>query len=155
MSDSPAAENPRPADPALPGAGRPRLALPAAGPGSLAPTGRRIAAIVVDSLASAFIAGLFVHRKGLPGLAAHLPGTWSLIPFAIDYVVGMMLAGQTLGMRLLNLRVVRTDRPSARIDAGRAIIRTVLLMIFIPAIILDKDHRGLHERVTDTVVVQG
>lgn len=86
-------------------------------------------------------------------MANHLPGAWSLIPFAIDYLVGLMLGGQTLGMRLLSIRVVRTDR-DAPIGIWRCVVRTVLLLLLIPALIFDKKNRGLHERVTDTAVVR-
>ena len=103
-------------------------------------------------MASTLIAGLFVHRPDLPGVAGHLPGTWSLIPLAVDYVVGLALAGQTLGMRMLSLRVVRTDR-TARVGPGRAIVRTALLVMLVPALVMDRAHRGLHDRVTDTAVV--
>jgi uncharacterized RDD family membrane protein YckC len=77
---------------------------------------------------------------------------WSLVPFAIDYIVGLTLGGQTLGMRLVSVRVTRIDRP-ASVGFVRAVIRTVLLMLFIPAVIVDKHNRGLHDRLTDTAVV--
>ena len=112
-----------------------------------------MAAFLVDSLASALIAGLLVRSLGLPGAAAgQLPGLWSLVPLAIDYVVGLSLVGQTLGMRLLSLRVIRTDQP-VPVGLARASIRTVLLIVLIPALIFDKASRGLHDRVSDTVVV--
>ena len=40
------------------------LGLPAAGPGSLAPTGARLLAFVVDALASGLVAALFVPHHG-------------------------------------------------------------------------------------------
>ena len=125
--------------------------FPADGPGSVASIGRRLAAFAVDAVASAFIAGLFV-RPDLPGLAGHLPGAWSLIPLSFDYVLGLVLAGQTLGMRLLAVRVIRTDR-SAPVGLGRTVVRTALLVLLVPAVVVDRSHRGLHDRVTDTAVV--
>jgi uncharacterized RDD family membrane protein YckC len=88
----------------------------------------------------------------MSGVAAHLPGYWSLAPLALDYLVGLTLVGQTLGMRLLSLRVIRTDRP-VPIGLARAASRTFLLFLFIPALVFDRDNRGLHDRVSDTVVV--
>lgn len=93
-----------------------------------------------------------MHRPDLPGLAGHLPGAWSLIPLAVDYVLGLVLAGQSLGMRLLALRVVRVDR-DAPVGVTRAVVRTGLLMLGVPALVYDRAHRGLHDRVTDTAVV--
>ena len=129
-----------------------RLGLPAEGRGSLAPTGARLGAFLVDSLASALVAGLFV--RVISPHHSHLPGSWSLIPFAIDYVVGLLVAGRTLGMNLFGLRLVRVDQ-DAPVGPGRAVVRTALLMLFIPALVFDRDNRGLHDRVTDTAVVRG
>jgi uncharacterized RDD family membrane protein YckC len=130
-----------------------RLGLPASGPGSLVAVGPRLAAFALDCVASALVAGLFVRAADAPGAAGHLPGSWSLVPFALDYLFGLTLAGRTLGMYLLGLRVVRVDR-SAPIDPWRALVRTVLLSALVPAVIFDHDNRGLHDRLTDTAVVR-
>ena len=129
-----------------------RIGLPAAGRGSLAPVGLRLGAYVVDALASALVAALFVHRSG-SGAAGRLPGTWSLVPFAIDYVVGMLVAGRTLGMYLFGLRIIRVSRNVA-VDPLRALGRTALLLMFVPALVFDRDNRGMHDRLTDTAVVR-
>ena len=128
------------------------LGLPAAGPGSLAPTGLRLLAFLVDALASALVAALFMPHHG--GSFAHrLPGSWSLIPLVVDYVVGIVIAGRTLGMYLFGLRVSRTDRP-ARVGLWRAALRTALLCLLVPALVFDRDGRGLHDRFADTAVVR-
>ncbi len=131
-----------------------QLGLPEQGPGSLATTGQRLGAFVVDALASGLVAGLFVQATAGGGAAGHLPGSWSLIPFAIDYVVGTLVAGRTLGMYLFGLRLVRIDRGAA-VDPLRALVRTGLLLLLLPAVIWDRDGRGLHDRFTDTAVVRG
>jgi uncharacterized RDD family membrane protein YckC len=112
-------------------------------------------AFLVDSLASGLVAALFVSRTGHSGgsVSGRLPGAWSLIPFAIDYIVGTLVAGRTLGMYLFGLRIVRVDHTVA-VDPGRAVIRTVLLSLLLPALIFDRDGRGLHDRLTDTAVVR-
>jgi uncharacterized RDD family membrane protein YckC len=127
-----------------------QLGLPESGPGSLAPLGPRLGAFLIDALASALIAGLFAPRHDKTG---HLPGTWSLIPFAVDYVVGILVAGRTVGMYPFKLRVIRVDR-SAAVDPFRAIFRTALLVLGVPAILMDRDGRGLHDRFTQTAVVR-
>ena len=130
-----------------------KLGLPESGPGSLAPFGPRLGAFLVDALASALIAGLFVQSAHRHGATGHLPGTWSLIPFALDYVVGLLVAGRTIGMYLVKVRVIRVDRTVA-VDPFRAIARTALLAIGIPAVLMDRDGRGLHDRFTQTAVVR-
>lgn len=130
-----------------------RLGLPAEGRGSLAPVGARLGAFAVDAVASAFVAGLFtVGRHG--GSGGHLPGSWSLIPLALDYVLGILFAGRTLGMVPFGIRVVRVDRDVA-VGPVRAVARTALLMLLVPALIWDRDNRGIHDRATETAVVRG
>jgi uncharacterized RDD family membrane protein YckC len=131
-----------------------RLGLPEAGRASLAPAGSRIGAWLVDALASALVAALFTSHGSHRDVADRLPGYWSLIPFALDYVFGMLFAGRTLGMYLFGLRVIRVDRDEA-VNPWRALLRTLLLMLLVPAVVFDKDGRGLHDRYTDTAVVRG
>jgi len=135
-----------------------RLGLPEDGQASLAPASSRLLALAVDLIASTLIAALFVaaihhgHRDN--DLASRLPGSWSLIPLFVDYVLGMLLAGQTLGMRLFRLRIIRVDNQYEPVNPWRAVVRTVLLFLFIPALVWDKDGRGLHDRYSDTAVVR-
>lgn len=173
MSDASGANHEQPAAPADPNAVRSavnapqagpqafrgeRLGLPASGPASLASAGARVGAFVLDSIASTLIAALFVQalhrgRSGHHDFAGRLPGYWSLLPFAVDYVLGMLVAGRTLGMYLFGLRIIRVDRAEA-VNPWRAIVRTALLMLLVPAVVFDKDGRGLHDRYTDTAVVR-
>lgn len=146
---------PRPAGPPAPHVRGQALGLPEHGRGSLAPFGRRAAAFAVDALLSALVASLFVAADpDLPGLAGRLPGWWSVIPLSVMYVAGMLLVGKTLGQHLLGLRIIRVDRVAA-VNPWRAIVRTALLVILIPAVIVDKDGRGMHDRLTDTAVIIG
>lgn len=128
------------------------LGLPLQGPGSLAPTGRRLLAFLIDAVGCALIAALFVHHPGETGVAARAPGIWSLIPFAVDYIGGMLLLGRTVGMRLTGLRIIRVDAHLA-VNPWRAVVRTALLALLIPALVFDRDGRGFHDRLTDTAVI--
>jgi uncharacterized RDD family membrane protein YckC len=121
------------------------LGLPADGPGSLASFGSRVIAFLVDALGSALVAGLFT--------APHLPGNWSLAAFAGVTVVTLIAFGQTPGMRLLGLRLAH-PRPGERLTPWRAVVRTALLCLLVPALLVDADGRGLHDRLTDTGVVR-
>jgi uncharacterized RDD family membrane protein YckC len=131
------------------------IGLPESGSGALATTGVRLGAFVVDALASTLVAALFVHPHGAhQHWSDHLPGSWSLIPLAVDYLVGCLVAGRTLGMYLFGLRLTRVDSPSTRLGAGQVLLRTFLLFLFVPAVVFDRDGRGMHDRFTDTAVVR-
>jgi uncharacterized RDD family membrane protein YckC len=121
------------------------LGLPAEGPGSLAGFGRRAVAYLVDAFASALIAGLVT--------APEAPRLWSLLSFGLITVVFLLLTGQTPGMRLLGLRLAH-PRPGERLALWRAVVRTALLMLLVPALVVDSNGRGLHDRLTDTAVVR-
>ena len=98
-----------------------QLGLPEGGRGSLAPTGARLLAFLVDAFASGSRRRA-VRPPPRGTLADRLPGSWSLIPFAVDYVVGTLVAGRTIGMYLTGLRLVRVSRQVA-VDPLRAIGR--------------------------------
>jgi uncharacterized RDD family membrane protein YckC len=121
------------------------LGLPATGPGSLAGFGRRAVAYLVDAVAAALIAGLVT--------APQAPRLWSLLSFGLITVVFLMLTGQTPGMRVLGLRLAH-PQPERRLALWRAVVRTALLMLLLPALVVDSDGRGLHDRLTDTAVVR-
>ncbi len=137
-----------------------KIGLPRSGAGSIAASGPRLGAFVVDSIASALVAALFVRHGfggssagGSVGIADQLPRLWVYVPFAVDYIVGVLVAGRTLGMYLFGLRLVRVT-PGTAVDPFRIVFRTLLLCLLIPAIVFDRDGRGLHDRFADTAVVR-
>jgi uncharacterized RDD family membrane protein YckC len=119
--------------------------LPESGPGSVAPAGARLAAFLVDVIGSALIAGLFT--------APELPRNRSLLVFAVAYFGFTLLVQQTPGMRLLKLRVIRVDRP-APVGAWRSALRTLGVVLLVPAVLRDSAGRALHDRLTQTAVVR-
>src|SRR3954466_9415963 len=121
------------------------LGLPAEGPGSLAGFGSRAAAFLVDAVGAALVAGLFT--------APHLPGNWSLLAFGLLTVGTLVALGQTPGMRLLGLRLAH-PRPGRRLALWRGVVRTLLLMLLVPPLVVDANGRGMHARLTDTAVVR-
>jgi uncharacterized RDD family membrane protein YckC len=146
---------------ALPAHRGERLGLPATGSGAIASVDRRLGAFAVDCLASFLVAALFTagvaHHRGVDAL----PGSWSIVPLFLDYAIGLPLAGRTLGMNLVGLRAMHVSgvAPSASVTTARvsvldAALRAVLLVILVPALIWDRDQRGLHDRVARTVIVR-
>ena len=121
------------------------LGLPGDGPGSLASFGSRVVAFCIDAVGSALVAGLFP--------APDLPGNWALAAFAVITAGSLMLVGQTPGMQLVGLRLAH-PRQGGRLAPWRAVVRTALLCLLVPALVVDADGRGLHDRLTDTAVVR-
>jgi uncharacterized RDD family membrane protein YckC len=119
--------------------------LPETGPGSIAPAGPRLGAFLVDVVLSGLVATLFT--------APDLPRNRSLLVFAVLYFGFTVLVGQTPGMRLAKLRVVRVDR-TASVGVWRAAVRTLGVILLIPALIRDREGRSLHDRLTQTAVVR-
>ena len=128
-----------------------RLGLPPEGPGSVSSSGRRALAFAVDAIGSGLVARLVdpVDTSGDLGLTV---STLPVAILAVVYLVGLLLAGQTPGMRLLGIRVARVD--GARLGLVPAALRTALLLLLVPAVITDRDGRGLHDRAGGTVVVR-
>lgn len=138
---------PRPAGAgAYPGAD---LGLPEEGPGSMAPMGRRLAALVIDGMICQVIAmGLLGYQQGVGGIGTFKP---LLVVFIMNvFMVGT--GGYTIGHRLMGLRVDRCPRGYA--GFGRGLIRSALLCLGIPPLIVGGDGRGLHDRLAGTVIVR-
>jgi uncharacterized RDD family membrane protein YckC len=122
-----------------------RVGLPESGPGSVASFGARLVAFVLDAVLCGLVAGLFT--------APDPPGRWSFLPLGVLYAVAVPVAGQTVGMRLLRLRVVGLG-PTAKLSLPRAAVRFVLLCLLVPALIGDREGRGLHDRAAGSAVVR-
>ena len=77
----------------------------------------------------------------------------ALLVWFVVSVVMVGLFGFTPAKALFGIRVVRMDG-AAMVTPLRAIPRTLLTALIIPAAVSDADGRGLHDRVTGTVVVR-
>lgn len=125
-----------------------RLGLPENGPRSIAPTGRRLGALFIDWGASVLIAyGL------ISGGELHSAGDWALGVFLLLSLLTVGTVGSTPGKRLLGLRVVSVEG-LGRLAPWRVAVRTVLLGLAIPALVWDRDGRGLHDRLSGAVQVR-
>ncbi|MGW6704912.1 RDD family protein [Streptomyces sp. NPDC054956] len=124
-----------------------QLGLPQQGPGSVARFGRRFGAVLIDWLACQLIAyGLITGRDWTAA------GNWTLGLFVVLSILTVGTVGFTPGKRILGIRVIRQD--GNRLGIGRVILRTVLLALVIPALVWDRDGRGLHDRASHAVQVR-
>jgi uncharacterized RDD family membrane protein YckC len=128
-----------------------RLGLPAEGPGSVVGFGPRLLAYLVDGLVANLLVGVpyiigVRYSTDVRGLAVYLA-------FLLEELVLVGLSGQTIGMRMAGIRVVRV-RDSGRQTWPWIAVRTLLLALLVPAFIWDRDLRGTHDRAAGTVVVR-
>jgi len=131
-----------------------RLGLPEKGPGSIARPGRRIGALLIDYLAATIIATAFLgyDQFALPseaGLTLFTP----MIVFAVLQILFIPTAGGSPGHRILGMRVVPYSGPGW-VGLWRPIVRTLLLVIVIPAVVWDADQRGLHDKAAGLVLIR-
>ena len=118
-----------------------RFGLPEEGRGSVATIGRRLLALLIDWLLCTVIALALFHSRW-----------WTLAIFAAETYVLTALTGFTVGKRVLGIRVARLDgRP---VGFLWALVRTVLLLAVVPALVTDRDLRGLHDRAANTIVIR-
>ncbi|GAA3089499.1 putative RDD family membrane protein YckC [Kribbella aluminosa] len=132
-----------------------RLGLPKDGPGSVATWGRRVLALVIDWLIAGLIASALTGRPMWAG-----GNNYSLMHTTAFFAMSAILAGlvgSTIGHRLCGLRVApvrdSTTYPGPPgLLAG--IVRSLLICLVIPAVVYDRERRGLHDLAAKTVVVR-
>lgn len=130
-----------------------RLGLPKDGPGSIATRGVRLVALLVDLVLMALVTSLFVEVDlNRPDVMQQFNYLSVLVWFVITSAM-ISLFGFTAGKALFGLRVVRLDG-KPMVGPLRAVPRTLLTGLLLPAAIGDEDSRGLHDKVTGTVVVR-
>ncbi|MFF3410603.1 RDD family protein [Streptomyces sp. NPDC002742] len=124
-----------------------QLGLPEHGPGSIARPGRRLGALAVDWGLCLLIAyGLLTDGYD------QATGNWALLVFFVLGLLTVGTVGFTPGKRLLGLRVV--PEGGGRLNLLRVLVRTALLCVAVPALIWDRDGRGLHDRLARTIEVR-
>ena len=135
--------------PAYPGE---NFGLPEDGPRSVAGMGRRLGALLIDWAVCVLIAFAAMHPGNLAPQTISNVQYLALAIFAAENFLLTALTGLTLGKRLTGIRVARLD--GKPVGFGWALVRTVLLLAVIPALVTDRDLRGLHDRAANTIVIR-
>ena len=126
-----------------------RLGRPASGSGAVAGFGARLLALLIDWAAALLVVNLFWPdlTYGSPDYAQR-----TIAVFAVEVVVLVWLLQSSFGQFLCRIRVEGLDR--RRLALWRVVVRTVLLCLVVPALVWDRDGRGLHDRAVGSVVVR-
>jgi uncharacterized RDD family membrane protein YckC len=103
---------------------------------------RRFGALMVDWLLCLLVAGLFDRFQS----------SWAPLVLVVEYAFFVGLFGQTPGMRLVRIACVSIvdGRP---IGILPALLRGILLALLIPALLLDRQRRGWHDRAAGSIVI--
>ncbi len=109
-----------------------------------APLLRRFGALVVDWILCVLAASLIAdpRRSGWP----------PVVVLIAEYAFFLGLFGQTPGMWLTKLKCV-SYQDSRPIGVPRALLRGILLALVVPAVIMDGERRGLHDRAAGSIVL--
>ncbi|MDQ0924003.1 putative RDD family membrane protein YckC [Pseudarthrobacter sp. W1I19] len=119
-----------------------RLGLPESGPGSIARAGRRIVALMIDWGIALLISNFAFGGDAWANLAI----------FAVEQILLVGTLGYSIGHRAMGIHVVRPGGGAPGPLA--ALVRSLLLCLVIPAVIFDPDHRGLHDKAMNTLLLR-
>jgi len=119
-----------------------RLGLPRTGRGSIGRVGRRLGGLAIDWACAVVISIAFFRYDGLA----------TLLIFAVVQIVFIPTIGGSPGHRVVGLRVLPVN--GGWVGPWRPILRTLLLILVIPAVIWDPDQRGLHDKAAGTMIVR-
>ena len=119
-----------------------RLGLAKEGPTSMAGWGRRVLALGID-----WVIPAPVSNAWFPGHSPVTPGLFVLLQ-----TLGVGLLGTTIGKRVAGIQIVRVGGDMTGLP--KALLRTVLLCLVVPPLVIDGAGRGLHDRVAGPVQIR-
>lgn len=112
----------------------------------VARAGRRFIAITIDWLMSWAVGSIFFEQnQGRP--------FWIALVFFLQIFILTSTTGASAGQRLLKLRVLRYPELEP-LGIGATLLRTLLILLVIPAVVYDNEGRGLHDRIVGSAVMQ-
>lgn len=106
---------------------------------------RRVFALMIDWLMSLAVASAFLHSSS--NYTHFVP----LGVFFAEVWILTSLQGASAGQRILRMKVVRFA-DGGRPTVTQALIRTCLLCLVVTAVTFDENGRGIHERLSGTVL---
>lgn len=126
-----------------------RFGLPKQGVGSVARMGRRIVALMID-----WVAAILVTHLAFPDLVYGSGdfGAVTLGIFAAQVFVLTATTGASFGYRFTGIRLISIS--PVRVTYLKVLVRTALLCLVFPALIWDRDGRGLHDKAVGTITMR-
>lgn len=102
---------------------------------------RKAQAITIDWIGSLFVAGLLLDKS------------WTLLFFFFQVAILTALTGASAGQRLRGIRIIDVNTLQNIAPLG-ALLRTFLICLVIPAVVQNKEGRGLHDLATKSAAVR-
>ncbi|GDX23775.1 RDD family protein [Actinomycetes bacterium] len=102
---------------------------------------RRAQAITIDWIGSLFVATLL------------LDNSWTLLFFFFQVAILTALTGSSAGQKLRGIRIIDVNTLQNIAPLG-ALLRTFLILLVVPAVIQNKEGRGLHDLATKSAAVR-
>lgn len=126
-----------------------RFGMPKSGIGSAARFGRRIFALALDWFAAILVTNLILPDL-VYGDADFAAAT--LVVFAFEVTLLTATTGSSFGYKLFGLRLISVS--TAPLNFLKILTRTALLCLVIPAMIWDRDGRGLHDKIVGSIIMK-
>lgn len=126
-----------------------RFGLPQQGIGSVARMGRRFVALMIDWL-TAILVTYLVFPELEYGSGDY--GAATLGIFAAQVLLLTATTGASFGYKIAGMKLISIS-PS-RITFSKVLVRTALLCLAVPALIWDRDGRGLHDKAVGTITMR-
>ncbi|MHA7276169.1 RDD family protein [Arthrobacter sp. Hz1] len=118
------------------------MGRPKDGPAAIARPGRRIVALLIDWALASLMSYGFLDYNSFATLGI----------FAVMQLLLVGFFGYSIGHRMAGMQVQTVaGRPAGY---AKALVRTLLICLVIPAVIVDRDQRGVHDRAVNTVLVR-
>lgn len=110
---------------------------------------RRLGALSIDWAIATFTVALMYPLQS----SSLAPSIARLAVFVIEVGLLTALGGASIGKRIFGLRVV-TWPDYLYVRSSSAFLRTFLVALVIPALLIDSEGRGYHEKFSKTTVLR-
>ncbi|MBB6172582.1 putative RDD family membrane protein YckC [Nocardiopsis mwathae] len=127
-----------------------RLGMPEEGPGSVPGIGRRLVGVFLDWMLCLGVVSMATGVSPADPEAANSVAGLALAVFAVYNIVLLTLIGTTVGKRVVGVGIASTGERDLPWPVAM-VVRTALLCLVVPAVVHDRDMRGLHDRAAGTV----
>ena len=116
--------------------------------------GRRLGAYLIDAFVAVFSSVAIAGVHYPPERISEDPRDTLVISafFIVEVALTTGLVGYSIGKRVLGMRV--ENRDGEPIGVLRALVRTALMFLVIPAVVMTDDKRGLHDLAAGSRVIR-